>query len=117
MSLKNVSIVSSDELNTDFCEFEPKKSLIYFQHSFDNSIKRKILLQLGTVHVVIILGNEVVVIPSDKMVSSVLLCNSLIVIPYQKSSLLIVPSNSNPSSFASVSLSFSMFCFSLVHSF
>ena len=77
MSLKNVSC---DELNTDFCEFEPKKSLIYFQHSFDHSIKRKILLQLGAVHVVIILGNEVVVIPGDKVVSSVLLCDFLILI-------------------------------------
>ena len=54
--------------------------MIYFQHSFDHSIKRKILLQLGAVHVVIILGNEVVVIPSDKVVSLVLLCDSLILI-------------------------------------
>ena len=52
---------------TNFGEFKTQKSLVNVQHPTDHGIKGEILLELGTVHIVIILSDEVVVIPGDKM--------------------------------------------------
>ena len=69
--------------------------MVYFQHPTDYSIEGEILLQLGTVHIVIILSDQIVVIPDGDKIESLYFFMGAKSI-YQKSSLLIFPSNSNP---------------------